>query len=297
MSLQVGLVLATILAVVALPATARAVEPPLDERAPDAEGDKRERAALLDLHVGDELLHDQRLPPLPGVVLSWAAAAGGAFLIPADKGIGITWTSTFAITAVADTAAAFGDEDAQIEEQQAIAFLPMGGMTLGLALADRQTFLPRLAPGGAGAGIVGFSALSALNMLLWRHVPIARLRADRARLRTPEQRAALSSAEVAQIERDFLTFERPIPGWALALPLLVGGSVSLIPAFERSSSAGDRGWSVCYGSVAFLLGIGIGIGAANSAPNAYLSDLQRIGLHVTPLASRDALGVSVSGEF
>jgi hypothetical protein len=297
MSLRLGLVFAGILVAVAFPATARATAPLLDERAPDAEGDKRERAALLDLHVGDELFRDEHLPPLPGVVLSWVGTAGGVFLIPADKGLGITWTSTFAITAVANTAAAFGDEDAQVEEQQAIGFLPMGGMALGLAFADRQTLMPRLAPGGAGAGLVGFSALSALNMLLWRHAPIARLRADRARLRTPEQRAALSPAEVAQIERDFLTFERPIPGWALALPLLVGGSVSLIPAFERSSSAGDRGWSVCYGSVAFLLGIGIAVGAEYSPPNAYISDLQRVGLHLTPLASRDALGVSVSGEF
>jgi len=82
-----------------------------------------------------------------------------------------------------------------------------------------------------------------------------------------------------------MTFERPIPGWVLALPLLVGGSVSLVPAFGRSSTARDRAWSIGYGSGAFLIGVGIGIGAANGAPKAYVSDLQRIGLHLAPLAS------------
>lgn len=283
------------LACLTFPAEARAAEPHLADRAFDAQDERR--AALLDLHIDDELSRDTGLPPLPGVILSWAGTAGSALLIPADKGAGIAWTSAFAVTAVANTAAAFGTEDTQFETTQAVGLIPIGGLTLGLALADHRTFMPRLTPGGAGAGFVGFSVLSALNMVLWHHVPIATLRADRARLRTRAQRAALSRADAAQIERDLMTFERPIPGWALGLPLFVGGSVALVPAFERSSTASDRAWSIGYGSIAFLFGLGVGIGDAFSGPRAYVSDLHRAGLQLTPLASRDSLGLSVSGQF
>jgi hypothetical protein len=293
---RIALAAATLISL-AFPEAARAAEPRLGNPTLDEQRDLRERAALLNVHVGDELARDQPLSPLPGVVLAWAGTAGSALLIPADKGAGITWTSTFAITAIANTAAAFGDEDTQLEDAEATAALPAGGLTLGLALTDHQTIMPRLAAGGAGAGLLGFSALSALNMLLWHHVPIARLRADRARLRTPAQRAALSHSQVAQIERDLMTFERPIPSWALALPLLIGGSVALVPAFERGSTARDRAWSIGYGSIALLLGAGFGIGGAYSAAHSYVSDLHRSGLQLIPLASRDSLGVSVSGQF
>lgn len=261
----------------------------------DAEGQKRERAALLDLHIGDELERNVRVPLGVNIALSSLATVGGTLLIPADRGVGITWTSTFAITTAAYATAAFGDEDTQIATEQVVGFLPLGGMTLGLALADRQTIVPRLAAGGAGAGFIGFSALSALNMLLWQHVPLARLRADRARLRTPEQRAAVSIDETARIERDFLSFERPIPGWAMALPLFIGGSVALVPAFEKNVAAGDRAWSVGYGAATLL--VGIGMAAAGSPMDAYVSDVRRVGLRVTPLASRDAFGVGVTGTF
>jgi hypothetical protein len=277
------------------PAAARADEPRLGDRALDAQHE-RQRAALLDVHIGDELMRDQPLPALAGVILSWAGTGGSALFIPVDKGAGITWTSSFAVTAIANTAAAFGDEDAQFEEAQAVAFLPAGGLTLGLALADHQPLMPRLAPGGAGAGFIGFSVLSALNMLMWHHVPIAQLRADRTRLRAA-QSSTLSRTELAQIEHDLMTFERPIPSWALALPIVVGGSVALVPAFERRSSAADRAWSIGYGSLAFLFAVGFGIGGAYSAPRAYTSDLQRAGLQLIPLASHDSLGLSLSGRF
>ena len=298
MKLPVAVALAVAaLACVTFPAAARAAEPRVGDPALDAQAGEQERAALLNRHIADELCRDEPMPPLAGVVLSWAGTAGSALLIPAEKRAGIIWTSAFAVTAIANTAAAFGGEDAQFEAVQASWILPMGGLTLGLALTDRETVTPRLAPGGAGAGLVGFSALSTLNMLLWHHVPIAKLRADRARLRTPAQRAALTRADVAQIERDLMTFERPIPGWALSLPLLVGGSVALVPAFERSSTASDRAWSIGYGSIAFLFGLGVGIGDAYSGPRAYVSDLHRAGLQLTPLAGRDSLGLSVSGQF
>jgi hypothetical protein len=261
----------------------------------DEEGQKRERAALLDLHIGDELERDVRAPLAVNIALSSLGTAGSVLLIPADKGIGITWTSTFAVSTAAYAAAALGDENTQVATGQAIGFLPLGGMTLGLALADRETLLPRLAAGGAGAGFIGFSALAALNMLLWRHVPLTTLRADRARLRTPEQRAALSTDETARIERDFLSFERPIPSWALSLPLFIGGSVALVPALEKNMAAGDRAWSVGYSAVTLLMGVGIA--AASSPIAAYVSDVQRVGLRVTPLASRDAVGVGVAGTF
>lgn len=290
MKRRVAVVGATLVGVM-FPAAARADEPRLGDQ------HERQRAALLNVHIGDELMRDQPLPALPGVILSWAGTGGSALFIPVDKGAGITWTSTFAVTAIANTAAAFGDEDAQFEEAQAVAFLPAGGLTLGLALADRQPLMPRLAPGGAGAGFIGFSVLSALNMLMWHHVPIAQLRADRARLRTAARSSALSRAELAQIEHDLMTFERPIPSWALALPLVVGGSVALVPAFERRSSAADRAWSIGYGSLAFLFALGFGIGGAQSAPRAYASDLRRAGLELIPLATRDSLGLSVSGQF
>jgi hypothetical protein len=216
-------------------------------------------------------------------------------VIPAEKTMGLVWASTFAIDTAAYTAAAFSSEDTQVATAQALGFFPLGGMSLGLAVADQKGVLPRLAAGGAGAGFIGFSALSVLNVLLWHHVPLAALRADRARLRSPEQRAALSVEETARIEREFLSFERPIPGWALSLPLFIGGSVALVPAFEKNVSTEGRAWSAGYGSLTLLMGIAI---AAVSSPTAtYTSDVQRVGLSVTPLASRDGVGVGVSGSF
>jgi hypothetical protein len=261
----------------------------------DDERTKRERAALLDLHISDELDRDVRTPLGMSIALSSLATASSVVLIPADKGLGISWTSAFAVSTAAYTFAAFGDEDTQVETGQAIGALPLGGMALGVALADRETFQPRLAAGGAGAGFLGFSALSTLNMLLWHHVPLATLRADRARLRTPEQRAALSVDETAHIERDFLSFERPLPGWALSLPLFIGGSVALLPAFEKNVSPAGRAWSVTYSSVTLLMGLCF---AANTSPtDAYTFDAHRVGLTVTPLASRGGVGVGVLGIF
>jgi hypothetical protein len=132
---------------------------------------------------------------------------------------------------------------------QRLVLFNAGVAALGLAVADDPGNIPRLTFGAyAGAAFAGV-ILHGINDLSQR-TPLSTLRRHRARL---ESGVPLSSAELDQIERDFIATE-PLIGKRLStLPVCVGAPVAFAPAFSNDYSEGEKNWSLVGGSLLGLI--------------------------------------------
>ncbi len=142
------------------------------------------------------------------------------------------------------------------------------------------------------SGYYTAALLEGLNLALSRHPGITRLRHDYARVASPEGRSTISAEELAAIERDFLATERPIPRWLVGLPLVLGGGVALVPAFESDVESQERTLAGIFGTLTILQGL---TQLIPDAVGQYRSELGRVQLGAAPLRGGGAL--VLSGSF
>jgi hypothetical protein len=159
---------------------------------------------------------------------------------------------------------------------------------LGFAVADNPYPVPRLSSASAAAGYLGTAALITIRNLS-RDTPYSTLRRNRERLERTDQ--PLSSEERFRIHQDLLGARGALPKWVVGTPLLVGGVVAMLPAFDDYYYQAERNYAVIIGGVMLLSG---SIALIGQGPvEAYETDLKTLQLSV---AVRPA-GIAASGTF
>jgi len=135
---------------------------------------------------------------------------------------------------------------------------------------------------------------------LWRAIDYDRLRPTsdqtleriRRRIKTPQQRAQLSAAELASYEQAYL--QSRLPKWRYLIPLVAGSAASfLMSGYETNEAESRHG---LYGGIV-LAGIATLVAIIPDPVATYRSRLRNLGLdvEVAPIASGAA--VSMRGRF
>jgi hypothetical protein len=164
-----------------------------------------------------------------------------------DKKAGTTWVLGFSASSLVALGSLYATRDTRADILEAAVSFNLGVAFLGVAVADDPDPFPRLTAGGlAGAGF-GETLLVGINSLA-RRTPTSTLRANRDRL----QQGAVSAAELAEMERDFLDAGVPFGQGVLALPYGAGAVVALIPAFDAQRPSDSRTLSGVFGGLLAL---------------------------------------------
>lgn len=292
-------ILAVLGATLALPRVARAQN--MDAPPPGPQGpapEVRERATLLAAHLPDEI----KLETVPPALLWLGAAIGTGVTVlsailpshdPAEKAL---WIAAPATYTAADVTALLVPGEYQRSVQMAGFTLGSGSLWAAMGRIDPQSGISAVTPVALSAGYYTSGALELLSLALSHPAPLARLRSDYAAIRTPAGRARSTAASVDATERDFRSSEPAIPRWLLAAPIVVGGLVATVPAFDSKLSDSDRALDGAIGGTTALFGLLL---ASVPEPySQYLDDLGRTGLHVSaaPVATGGA-ALLVSGQF
>jgi hypothetical protein len=250
----------------------------------EAKAEVRERAALL-AQVLPDAVRARSFDLFPPVVIASGALAGAS-------GVAARWPGAVAAGSVMVAGGVgfyFAPESRNYELLAATTNAGVGLYWLSLPLDEPYTRwqVP------AAAGYLGMSALGFLNYAYSRHPGRTRLARDLARVRTPAARSNLTARELAEIERDLYDTEPFVPAWALGLPLVIGGAVATLPAFDRDLQARDRRFIGVAGGAMMLAGLSFSL--IDTPASRYKSSLARSGLWAKVALTPG--GVSLYGSF
>lgn len=236
-----------IVALLQAPGIARAQPEPVS----DAENVK---AALLRDGTA-EYVRRENLGEIFGGISSIFAVAGiavSAAVWDDDRPMAVTWAAGFGAGTAAVAGSLFASRDVRGDVLTSMNFWNAGVFAVGVAVAD-DPLVPRISSAGMAIGAFGTGILHGVNMLS-RRTPVSTLRLNLRRLDARAQRP-LSDTELERMERDLLGVEAPLAPWVVALPYLLGGAVSLAPAFDPDISDDERSWAGLLGGAGLLNGI------------------------------------------
>jgi hypothetical protein len=256
------------------------------QTAPPGEGraEARERAALL-AQVLPDAVRQRSFDLFPPVIIASGVLAGAS-------GVAARWPTAIAAGGVMVAGGVgfyFTPESRNYELLAATANAGVGLYWLSLPVDEPYTRwqIP------AAAGYLGMSALGFLSYAYSRHPGRTRLARDLARVRTPAARSTLTATELAEIERDLYDTDPFVPSWALGLPLVLGGAVSALPAFDGDLAPRDRRLIGLAGGAMVLAGLSFSL--VETPASRYKDSLARSGLWAKVALTPG--GVSLYGTF
>jgi hypothetical protein len=145
-----------------------------------------------------------------------------------------------------------------------------------------------------GTGVL-YEGLVIADAALSRPVSSATLAGHLERL---ERGDAISDAELARMERDFARTVRPIPRWAFAMTLGVGGLVTASPVFFADTSEDDKATSVVLGVMLLTPAMASIVPLVMSDRNSYTAYQRALrNLRITPQGPAGSTGLTLSGLF
>jgi hypothetical protein len=135
--------------------------------------------------------------------------------------------------------------DAVLEESLVYAPAVVG---LSMAVSSRTSDAERTMGVGLAIGSFGVSAVVGANSAL-RRTPVSRMRRH---ARVLDSSLQISGSEFHEMEADYVGTRDPLPRFLLALPSLVGGAITLSPAFDEATSPNDQALAFGLSGVQFL---------------------------------------------
>jgi hypothetical protein len=238
----------------------------------------------------DELLNGQVADEVMGTIEVAAGSLGimeGVQRWRDEPNLALSYVVGFGLIDGAVAASLFMPRDTRSAVLETVLYAGPFVATLGPALAQDPSPLPRLSAGALAAGYFSGAVLSAVNRSL-TPTRFSTLRRHHARL--AEAGRELTEAERRRLHRDLLGARGPIPRWMVGLPLLAAGAVALTPAFNASYGDQQRTFAAITGGVSLLGGLCSFVG---SPVDNYESDLKS--LEITVAAAPG--GLTMHGVF
>jgi hypothetical protein len=225
----------------------------------------------------DELLNGQVVDEVIGSIEGVAGSLGiveGAQRWRDDPNLALSYIVGFGLIDGAIAASLFMPRDTRSAVLETVVYAGPFVATLGPALAQDPSPLPRLSAGALAAGYFSAAVLSAVNRSL-TPTRFSTLRRHHARL--ADVGSELTEAERRRLHRDLLGARGPIPQWVVGLPLLAAGAVALTPAFNDSYGDQQRTFAAITGGASLLSGL---VTFLDSPVDDYESDLKSLKISV-----------------
>jgi hypothetical protein len=188
-------------------------------------------------------------------VLGAAGIGVGAAVWDDDRRLAVTYVAGFGATTAAVTTSLFLSRDTRIEVLGRAMMFDAAVAGLAAAVA-RDAGALRWTFGGLSAGYFGVATLQTINSFS-RLTPTSTMRRHRDRLENGE----MSDTELPGVERDFEGTRTVIPPGVVALPMVAGSLVGLVPAFDEAASTEERNWSIAFSAMGLATGLLIAIGS------------------------------------
>jgi hypothetical protein len=222
-------------------------------RAQTPSGDPPTHEKILAKHIGG-ILTARTVGEVGGVIDLGLSAAGIAVALGArdsEPRTAATLIGGFAAIEVAGVSSIFMPRDDRSRVLHTVTIATPAVLMMGIAVAHDPDPIPRLTAASIAAGYGTGTVLEAIDVFS-RSTRYSTLSRDAERL---ESGAPLSKDELYAMHRHVLGVRGVIPHWVRGLPLLVGGTVALAPAFDGKYSKDARLFSGIAGGLSALTGL------------------------------------------